>query len=235
MCFKKKLKYLDPYTYLDIFLEKNFGKPKKIEIKIIYWIFYIGYSFILAFIIYNLLGLILGTSLPLATVVSGSMEPYFYRGDIIVLSSAKNLKSEIIDINQEIHNKNIRDYLDIESKLNKFGKYEAYQIIINGQTIKVEDAIKNNNSVVVFKSNLTGKDIIHRVILIINTNDGKYVLTKGDNSETNYLIDQDCQISGNYIVNGCIHVTAIPKENLKGKKIFKIPYIGYLKLFLSRG
>lgn len=235
MSFKKKLKYLDPYTYLDIFLEKKLGKPKKLKTKIIYWACYLAYSFILAFLIYQLLGFILGTSLPLATVVSGSMEPSFFRGDIIIISSAKNLKSEIVTIDENIASRNITEFLKINSYTNEYGIKEAKEIIINGQTINVLEAPKNKNSVVVFKSNLTGKDIIHRVVLKIEANDGTFVLTKGDNNKTNFLIDQQCEITGNFVTNGCIHVSAIEKEELLGKKIGRIPYIGYLKLFLFRG
>ncbi|MDD4049531.1 MAG: hypothetical protein PHX47_00810 [Candidatus ainarchaeum sp.] len=232
---KDKLKYLDPYYYIDTLLLKLFGKPKSLENKIMYWIFYLVYSLILAFLIFKLLGLILGTSLPLATVVSGSMEPSFYRGDIMVISSAKNLKSEVITIDDNISTKNLNEFAKMEYKLNGFGNYEVKTIEINNQIIEIKDAIEKNNSVVVYKSNLTGRDIIHRVVLIIDANDGKYVLTKGDNGETNYIIDQDCAISGNYIVNGCLNVYPINVENLMGKKILRIPYIGYLKLFLFRG
>jgi signal peptidase I len=225
-----RLKYLDPYYYLDNLLLKFFGKPKKIETKIIYWVFYLIYSLLLAFIIFKLLGLILGTTLPLATVVSGSMEPSFYRGDIMVISSAKKLRSEVVTIDENIATKNITDFLEMEYENRK-----VKSIKINNQIIEVNDAIENKNSVVVYRSNLTGKDIIHRVILIIQANDGKFVLTKGDNNETNYIIDQDCVVSGNYIVNGCLNIYPIKVESLLGKKILRIPYIGYLKLFLFRG
>ncbi len=235
MKLKKKIKYLDPYTYMDLFLEKVFGKPKKTEIKIIYWIVYLLYSLLLAFIIYKGLGLILGTPLPLATVVSGSMEPSFYRGDIIIVSSAKNISSEIITIDENIRNKNITDFLEIKSQKNEYGKEEAKYIIINEKEIDISNAIENKNSIVIYKSNITGKDIIHRIVLTIEANDGIFVLTKGDNKETNYVIDQECVISGNYVLNGCLHVYSIPKEDLLGKKIGKIPYIGYLKLFLFKG
>lgn len=235
MKLKEKVKYLDPYLYVDLFLLKVFGKDKKLEIKIIYWIVYLLYSLLLAFIIFKLLGLFLGTSLPLATVVSGSMEPSFYRGDIMVIKSAKNLNAEVITIDQEIKTKNLSEFSKMEYSKNQYGVNEVEKIIINNQEVIVKDAIKNNNSVVVYKSNLTGRDIIHRVVLIIDAEDGEFVLTKGDNGETNYIIDQDCAVSGNYIVNGCLHIYPIETKDLLGKKLFKIPYIGYLKLFLFKG
>jgi signal peptidase I len=235
MSLKEKLKYLDPYTYIDLFLLKVFGKPKKTEIKIIYWIFYLFYSLLLAFIIYNLLGFILGTSLPLATVVSGSMEPSFYRGDIIIINSPKNLKAETIKIDENIKTKNLSEFAEMEYSLNEFNNYEVKEITINNKTINIKEAVENKNSVVVYKSNLTGRDIIHRVIVIIDAKDGKFVLTKGDNGETNYIIDQDCTIRGEYIINGCIHVYPIEINDLLGKKIARIPYLGHLKLFFFNG
>lgn len=235
MKIKEKVKYLDPYLYVDLFLLKVFGKDKKLETKIIYWIVYLLYSLLLAFIIFKLLGVILGTSLPLATVVSGSMEPSFYRGDIMVIKGAKNLKAETITIDEEIKTKNLSEFSKMEYSRNEYGLNEVEKIIINNQEIVIKDAITNKNSVVVYRSNLTGRDIIHRVVLIIDAKDGKYVLTKGDNGETNYIIDQDCTISGNYIINGCLHIYPIETKDLLGKKLFKIPYVGYLKLFLFKG
>lgn len=235
MTLKEKAKYLDPYLYVDLFLLKVFGKDKKLEIKIIYWIVYLLYSLLLAFIIFKLLGLILGTSLPLATVVSGSMEPSFYRGDIMVIKGAKNLNAETITISENIKTKNLSDFSKIEYSKNEYGVLEAETITIANQEVIIKDAITNNNSVVVYKSNLTGRDIIHRVVLIIDAEDGEFVLTKGDNGETNYIIDQDCTVNGNYIINGCLHMYPIETKDLLGKKLFKIPYIGYLKLFLFKG
>jgi signal peptidase I len=235
MKFKKKLKYLDPYTYLDIFLLKVFGKNDRTEIKIIYWIFYLIFSFILAFIIYNLLSLILATSLPLATVISGSMEPSFYRGDIVIIKGAKNLSAERIEIDQNIRQKNISEFLEMEYEKNEYNNLEVKKIIINNNEIDISNIKEEKNSVVVFTSNINRRDIIHRLALIIDANDGTFVLTKGDNPKTNYIIDQDCTINRNYITNGCLHLYPIPIEDLKGKKIGKIPFIGYLKLFFFNG
>ena len=235
MKFKKKLEYLDPYTYLDKFLLKVFGKPDKTEIKIINWIAYLLYSLFLAFVIYQMLSLCLGTALPLATVVSGSMEPSFYRGDIMIIKSAKNLNAEIITLDKNISKLNLSEFATMEYTKNKYNISEVSKITINNKTIDITKIIKNNNSVVVYKSNLSGREIIHRVVVIINANDGSFVLTKGDNGKTNYIIDEDCTIHKDYIINGCLNVYPVNTKDLLGKKIAKIPYVGYLKLFLFRG
>ncbi|MDD3178326.1 MAG: hypothetical protein PHR26_02295 [Candidatus ainarchaeum sp.] len=233
MNLKKYLKYIDPYTYIDIFLLKHFGEPKKLKIKIIYWIVYLLYSFILAFIIYKLAGLILATTLPFATVVSGSMEPSFYRGDIVILSGAKNLHAQKVKINDNITYKDLAEFAEIEY-IYENQTLEVKSLKINEEIYLVEDAIKNKYDVVVYKSNINGKAIIHRIILIIEANDGTFVITKGDNQETNKLIDQDCEIDINTqtIRKPCLNVYPVNIERLIGKKIGKIPYIGYLKLTL---
>ena len=89
-----------------------------------------------------------------------------------------------------------------------------------------------DNDVVVYYSNLTKKPIIHRIVVQINANDGNFILTKGDNFKTNRTVDQDCIIDKYGDVSNCLHVYAIPEDLVVGKKIGKIPYLGYIKLFL---
>lgn len=234
MKIKKYLKYLDPYTYMDMFLLKKFGEAKTLKTKIIYWIFYLLYSLLLAFLIYKGAGLILGTSLPFATVVSGSMEPSFYRGDIVILSGAKNLEGQVVKINDNLTYKDLSEFAKMVYS-NDSGYLEVVSLEINGKTYLVDDAIKNNYDVVVYNSNLNQRDIIHRIILILEANDGTFVITKGDNKNTNKLIDQDCDIDliTQTINKPCLNAYPVNVDRLVGKKIGKIPYIGYLKLFIT--
>ncbi len=226
--------WFDPYTYVDLLLFKLFGKPDKLQIKIIYWVFYILFSLLFAYLLYQIIGLALGSSLPLATVVSGSMEPSFYRGDIVLIGSAKNLKAEVIEVNDFISNKDLRQFAKLEFFPNEYGLSEIDTLVIGDQRLVIKDAITNNNSVVVYRSNTTGRDIIHRAVVVINAKDGTFILTKGDNSKTNRIIDQDCKINLNTGVPGnmCLHIYPINVNDLIGKKIGKLPYVGYFKLFL---
>ncbi len=66
-------------------------------------------------------------------------------------------------------------------------------------------------------------DIIHRAQLKINVDGEEYYLAKGDNNQLFdiQIYDYDYDL-GN-----------LPAKNLKGREIFKIPYVGYLKLFIS--
>ena len=240
MKLKKIFYWLDPFTYLDLFLEKIFGKPKNTLIKTIYWIFYILFSFILAYLIYSILGMILRVSMPLAIVVSTSMTPTLNKGDVVILTAPENLNVPIITINDNIKEKDLFEIFSLEYEKNEFGLEEIKSISTNDINLYVSDAIKNNNSIIVYKSNTTPKDIIHRAIVYIKANDGEYIITKGDNSKTNRYIDQDCGIDRNisssteiYVSKGCLHLYPTPVESIIGKKIGKIPYIGYIKLIFT--
>lgn len=226
----KIIKYLDPYTYLDLLLLKLFGKDDKRSVKIIYWIFYLLYSLLLAFLIFKLLGFLLGTSMPLATVVSGSMEPSFYRGDLMIISSAKKINAQQVYIDDFLNHKNISDFLKID-----YDGGVVKSIEVDSKKIEIHDVVKNKNSVVVYKSNISGRDVIHRVVLLIKAKDGDFVITKGDNAFTNPIVDQDCILKNGFVMNGCIHVSGVAKQDLLGKKRVRIPFIGYIKLAFFKG
>lgn len=228
--------YLDPFNYLDWALEKWIGKPDGFFKSAIYWLCYIVLAFFLAIAIYDILGWILGVSMPMAIVYSSSMEPSLHRGDIVILTKANKLKIEEVTINENIANKDLKDLAELGYSLNAYGLTEVDSIKIGDKNISLLDTIKNKNSIIVYPSNVTGKDIIHRAIVKINAKDGIFLLTKGDNHKTNVLIDQDCDIE---IINGkttiqkpCLNIYPIKENELKGKKIGKIPYIGYIKLVL---
>jgi signal peptidase I len=61
-------------------------------------------------------------------------------------------------------------------------------------------------------------EIVHRTRFIVDVDGKKYAFTKGDNN--NWF---DVQI-GN---------SPIPEESVKGRVLARIPYLGYLKLFIS--
>lgn len=174
--------------------------------------------------------------MPMAIVYSSSMEPNLHRGDIVILNKANNLKVEEITINQNISNKDLEEFAEVSYYINEYGLEEAEYLTIGDQNIFLLDAITNKNSVIVYPSNITGKDIIHRAIVKINAKDGSFLLTKGDNHKTNTYIDQDCgvdMLNGKIIIEKpCLNLYPIKENTLKGKKIGKIPYIGYIKLVL---
>jgi hypothetical protein len=80
------------------------------------------------------------------------------------------------------------------------------------------------------------RDLVHRAVLRIHANDGIFYLTKGDNKETNFMLDEDCEfVYGQYMIkDACLYKTAIPESEIQGKMLFRIPYIGYVKVIPYR-
>lgn len=167
------------------------------------WIVNIILAYILIkYLVYPGLGLLFGTSYPIVAVVSSSME----------------------------HNTNFNDWYDAQANFYaKFGiskdNFETFPFkngfnkgdIMLLKGIKAKDV--NLGNVIVFKD---GKPdpFIHRVIL--KWKDTKYHFqTKGDNNEfslapplVDYLNEKD-----------------IKEEQLIGKAIFRIPFLGYIKIW----
>jgi hypothetical protein len=101
---------------------------------------------------------------------------------------------------------------------------EAYTtaVTINGTTIYDN----RNDSILVYATgptdyfySLGDSYIVHRIFAVLNVNGAYYVLTKGDNNP-----GLDIQYA-NYPINAT--------NNVEGKVIYSVPYIGYLKLALS--
>ena len=94
--FREKLKWLDPFTYVDLWVMPKINPNKN---KAVEWIVYIVFAFIFALALYTILGLLLQTRSPMVIVLSGSMEPTMYRGDVVVLTGVapENIKNTIIN------------------------------------------------------------------------------------------------------------------------------------------
>jgi len=60
----------------------------------------IAAAIIVAVLVYYGLSFVLGTPMPIVSVVSGSMEPVLYRGDLIILVAPNNLKLRDVVIYQ---------------------------------------------------------------------------------------------------------------------------------------
>ncbi|MEM4295651.1 MAG: hypothetical protein QXI89_01230 [Candidatus Anstonellales archaeon] len=66
-------------------------------------------------------------------------------------------------------------------------------------------------------------DIVHRAIIEINDNGNVFYITKGDN---NNIFDIQ-------IYNAGLYNTPVSKNQVIGKVIYSLPYLGYYKLFIS--
>lgn len=228
-----KLKWLDPFTYVDILLDKI--KPRAQRNKYLDWLIYLAFAAIFAYILLFIFGLILGTSAPGVIVLSGSMEPAFYRGDIIILqgADAQNIKGQDVyfpNVNT-LKGKMLKEIAEVD--------YEKQKIIFaNG----AEVSINKFGDVIVYNSKYYPEPIIHRVIAKVHAADGTYFITKGDNPKTNWFVDQACgnvvfgYVPGTDIIaitsieSACI-TPSLPGENeIEGKMVWKIPLLGWVKL-----
>ena len=229
---KKKfsfLRYLDPFYYIDTYIMPKIN-PNDNEV--LNWIVYLASALVLAFVIYSAFGLLLHTESPMVIVVSGSMEPVYHRGDVIVL--AGTIPEAIAGAQVFTDRKTLEG-----TPLSEFAMplYELRDNSPHISSLEFEDGtslpITTEGDVVVYFSGLRYQPIIHRVVAKLHADDGWYVLTKGD-SERNRTIDQDCgQVQpGAPPSKSCISLYPIKTEELDGKAILQIPLIGCVKLWL---
>ena len=235
------LKWLDPFTYVDAFLLPKINPKNKSWIS---WTVYLISALVFALLLYSVIGFVLKTPFPLVIVVSGSMEPVYFRGDLIILqgATADTLNAPVVELPQQslqgssvgefavtyCINKNSPDQeIPCSAFRSQFLSGQIKPSDVTTSKILIVDrnqeiSVKTAGDVVVYFSDLQGnKPVIHRAVLKIKAKDGVFILTKGD-SAFNPFIDQEAGIS----------YSPIPVSELKGKSLFKIPLIGYLKLLL---
>lgn len=210
----------------------------------------IGIALAVAVGAWLLLGFVLHTSTPLNVVTSCSMLPSLERGDLIVLEGSKPLAPMLVveeDLSRvEYHLNYVREPATgmlqpfysmtlgeeelfsyrftpctVTQRPRPFGNASpsTQRICSNSLEFKgTEISFDEENDVIVFSSTPSEYGlIIHRVFLKIRAADGVYYLTKGDN---NPLLDQQ---SG---------VRLVPEKDVQGRVALRVPFVGYLKLFL---
>jgi len=174
------------------------------------WVVNIILAFIIIkFIVYPFLGFALGTSLPVVAVVSESME---HDGDFETWwNSPAHCQEEVCT--QELF------YAQYNITKNEFKDYIFKNGFNKGDIIILYRA--NNleiGEVITFKPiNENSYPIIHRIINIENNT----YQTKGDHNIK--------------MINKSDHLNEynIRKDDLIGKALFKIPYLGYIKLIFT--
>ncbi len=223
---KQKLKWLDPFSYSDLLLEKiNPDKHWYIEFPV-----ELATAFLSAFLLYVFIGFVLGTNMPIVVVVSGSMEPVFSRGDVVVLQgvTSKTLKVQEITVPFALKEKPFFAFGNPNYFLNEQNKQEIFSITVQDQNIRFD---QSGDSVVYF-SRFNNEPIIHRAVLLIHASDGDFLLTKGD-SANNTTFDQDCgRVVLGFPEKSCITPYPVPISEVRGKAVGWIPVIGYVKLIL---
>ncbi|MBI5036935.1 hypothetical protein HZC09_06370 [Candidatus Micrarchaeota archaeon] len=112
-------------------------------------------------------------------------------------------------------------------------------IEIGGQVLE----LNKSNSIVVFDSRTEAGQIIHRAYALLEAADGAYLLTRGDNN--NFLdqqlgfklirLQEDQRVIAGLPFIGGLTTRGWKWESelpLKGTVLLRIPYLGYIKLFM---
>ncbi|MBS3097226.1 signal peptidase I [Candidatus Woesearchaeota archaeon] len=183
------------------------------------WIVNIVLAFILIkFVVYPGLGFALSTTHPIVAVVSGSME-HNHLG-----FNGWWEKNKAWYLNNNLTKEEFNEFSL------KNGFYKGDIIVLKGKKpkdIKIGD-------IIVFQSRRPDP-IIHRVVKKSQIDEDYYFQTKGDNNP-GPIIDYR-NINGNRIdkgASGAIKVldeTEINENEIIGKALFKIPLLGYIKIW----
>lgn len=230
---------VDPFNYVDRLLDQYYPVPKKGEPPlvqtIVYQLVYLLTALIVAVIIYGAASLVLQTSSPIVVVVSESMEPQLFRGDLVVIQgvSFENLKADLVILPYSLQGKFFADFVTPH--------YDTKTLSFTDSSTVAH--LNLTNDIVVYNSPLLGKQIIHRAQAKIASADGQFVLTKGDNAVTNPAIDQDCGLITIVPNNAtptvqlrpakaCVNPIAPPISEVLGKAVLRVPLVGCFKLWL---
>lgn len=116
----------------------------------------VGRDFIIAFVFFQLLVLVSGSEVPMAVVVSGSMEPVIYRGDVILLYGDKAKPFTVGEI--------------VTFQVENRGPYIVHRIIeVNGTNILTKgdnNKVADNNNFL-YKDRISAQNIKGRVWLTL--------------------------------------------------------------------
>jgi hypothetical protein len=200
----------------------------------------IGKAALFAILIMAILMVILGTSIiPVSAVVSCSLLPRFERGDMVIIQKVNmsELLAPEIELSEEEFNEiyykphemckknGVLEYVcGMCERLNSRTKeFVGHSVCAREVDVKGNRYFENfSNDVIVYQpTGIDGKkytfDIIHRVFLKIRVNGKYYLLVKGDNNDA----------------FDTVAYRLVSEENYRGREVVRIPYLGYLKLFLS--
>jgi signal peptidase I len=176
------------------------------------WLANIVVAFIvIRFIVYPLLGMVLGTNFPIVAVVSESMEHGIYNNEICGKTVSEFQESFTNYWDQ------CGDWYEERSiSKSQFQRFTFKDGFNKGDVIILWRANKVKlGDILVFEGN-KAQPIIHRVVKLIDENGEVFYQTKGDHNS-------------NSITNG-LNEDKISRERIYGKGIFKIPYLGWIKI-----
>ena len=178
------------------------------------WLANILVAFLLIrFVVYPLLGIVLGTSFPIVAVVSESME-HGLHNNLLCGRNFDNFK-ESFDNYWDVCGKWYEDRSITKEQFQTFSFRNGFD---KGDVIILWRANKNNlniGDILVFKSSLP-QPIIHRIVKISEKDGQTYYQTKGDHNSDS--------------IPGSSGEIDISQDRLLGKGVLRIPYLGWLKI-----
>ena len=182
---------------------------------ILSWIANIVVAFILIkFIVYPGLGLVFGTQFPIVAVVSGSME---HDGTFQDWWSSQAICENRFMCTQE------QFYSRFSIDKERFTSFDYRNGFNTGDIMvlfgKKADDIRIGN-IIVFRSG-TGEPIIHRVVNLTQETGGYVYQTKGDHNS-------------NQISAPTLNELHVPYHDVLGKAVFRIPYLGWVKILFFK-
>ena len=171
---------------------------------------------IIKFLVYPGLGLLFGTSFPIVAVVSCSME----HG---VTNCGDNSRAPDVCGAKNVNASNFDEYWEacgiwyenINITKEEFNTFNFKNGFNKGDIMVLFGADINDiniGDVIVFYTNYYNAPIIHRVISVDNAN----LMTKGDHNSDQNAFEKD-----------------IKKDKVLGKAVFRIPYLGWIKVMFN--
>ena len=168
---------------------------------------------IIRFVVYPLLGIVLGTGYPIVAVVSESMEHGLYN-DKLCQDYQTNFK-ESFDNYWDVCGQWYESNGITKEEFKKFpfrNGFDKGDVIVlwraNDQNLEVGD-------VLIFQGTKP-QPIIHRIVKVWEENGESFYQTKGDHNEKS--------------ISGDFGETKISEERILGQGLFRIPYLGWLKI-----
>lgn len=172
------------------------------------WLLNIALAFlIIKYLLYPGLGLVLGTSAPIVAVVSGSMEHDGNFDEFWSNPQCCNAQCSWTLVQGDFYEQNnvSRDMFRSFGFVNGFNKGDI-MLLYSPKVVSLGDTI-------VYMTGVRPDPIIHRVIAIEKRDGKEFYWTKGDHN---------CDI-GDF-------EKGIPKENVIGKAVWRVPLLGWVKI-----
>ncbi|MFH0971265.1 MAG: hypothetical protein V1835_01735 [Candidatus Micrarchaeota archaeon] len=166
------------------------------------------------------LGFVLQTPTPIDVVTSCSMLPFLDRGDLIILQGGE-VHATTIEITAPIQ---LGDFITKDCKVRDLatGNERKDKCIVGLKVDGVPYQFDTAGDVVVYEPQNAFRNtglIVHRAVLKLKYKGEYYILIKGDNNLSPDIFG--------------ISSGPAKQEQIKGRTILRVPWVGYLKLFLS--